>query len=221
MIGNEHSPFLHENIMKVAEIIKKLHENPELEIAIVMGGGNIWRYRDHKNLHLKRLPSDFLGMMSTLYNANCLKASLDEIAVPNAILSKIKCPDELAENYSSEKARAELGAGKIVILAGGTGESGYSTDTGAAMLASDAGCSELWKATKVNGIYTADPTKDESAEKIESISYADYLAKELGVMDLSAVEICSEKKILVRVFEFSAENFSVLAEGGEVGSKVE
>jgi len=217
MIGDEHSPFLNKKLERVITGLKKITDQGH-ELAIVIGGGNIWRYRDHKALPLERIPSDFLGMLATLYNANCLKATLDTHQIPVKIFSKTICPAELAEKYSKTAAKKSMQKGEIVILAGGTGQSGYSTDTGAAMLATDIDADIIWKATKVDGVYDKDPMQYKTAKQIPELSYKDYLKKNLGVMDLSAIEICQKNNIPVRVFKFCLTRIGKLAKGKPVGS---
>ncbi len=218
-LGDLKKPWRTGNLKRVIGMLKVLQAEGH-EVAVVVGGGNIWRYRDHTDMPLPRIESDFLGMLATVFNANCLKSTAEHEGMQAEVFSKVKVSDEVATPYSRKKAQEAMDAGKLVFLAGGTGQSGYSTDTGAAMMAVDLGCDEIWKATKVDGVYTADPLKSKNAQHIPVLSYADYLEKDLKVMDRSAVELCMKKKIPIQIYQFCLRRTKKLAKGGQVGSRI-
>lgn len=219
ILGNRQVPWTAEKLTKVAKIIKLLQKN-KIETAVVMGGGNVWRYRDNTSLPIDRKPSDFLGMLATVYNVNTLAAALEKENVKTKTLSKIQIPKELGEKYTITNAKKYLKQGKTLLLAGGTGKSGFTTDTGAAIFASEISADEVWKATKVDGIYSSDPQKYKSAKLFKKITYKDYLTKKLGVMDQEAIEHCQKTKTPVRVFRFNQDNFKNLSKNLPTGSLI-
>lgn len=218
-LGDLKKPWRTGNLKRVIAVLEIL-KNAGHAVVVVVGGGNIWRYRDHVDMPLPRVESDFLGMLATVFNANCLKSSAEHAGMNAVVFSRVKVADEVAIPYSRAKVQEAMREGKLVFLAGGTGQSGFSTDTGAALAAVDLGCDEIWKATKVDGVYSADPLKHKHAKHIAQISYAEFLAKDLRVMDASAVEICAEKKIPIRVYQFCLRRTKKLVQGQKVGSLI-
>ena len=190
-------------------------------LAIVVGGGNIWRFRDKKELAIGRVESDFLGMTATVFNAVVLENALANLGIRAKVFSAVKTADELSEKYSATAARKFLARKGVAILAGGTGKSGVTTDTAAALRAAELNCELVVKATNVDGVFDRDPRKSHSAKLFSEINFAEVLKKNLGVMDREAFEILAKKKIPVRVFNFAKKGLLKKAVAGEnVGSLV-
>jgi len=173
-------------------------------IAIVIGGGNIWRFRDNSHLtSLPRVESDFLGMLATVFNAVTLAAALRKLKIRVKVFSAVAAPGELAEKYSPAAARKFLETKKgIVILAGGTGKPFVTTDSGAAIRASELKCDLVVKATNVNGVFDKDPRKSKTAKLLKQLDYKTAIQKKLGVMDLKSFHILAKNKIPTRVLNF-------------------
>lgn len=169
------------------------------EIGIVIGGGNIFRGIHLNEMGMQRTPADQMGMLATLINGIALQESLQAIGVSARLMSALDCP-KIAESYNWSRANQYLAEGSPVIFVGGTGSPYFTTDTAAALRASEIKADILLKATKVDGVYTSDPKKDASAKKYPEIAYNQYLAEKLGVMDATAVALCMSNKIPIFVF---------------------
>jgi uridylate kinase len=170
-----------------------------LQMALVLGGGNLWRYRDNKELPLSRPTSDALGMMATIMNARLLQDALREMgAMAHALAPHGEF--YFVEPYTPGRGQELLNRGSIVICGGGTGNPYFTTDTAAALRALELNCEVLLKATKVDGVYDSDPEKNPSAQRFEKISYSEVLQRGLEVMDLTAITLCKENNLPVRVF---------------------
>lgn len=182
----------------IAASIKEIHDMG-LEIGIVVGGGNIFRGTQAKGFGFARTPADHIGMLATTINGLVLQQSLALLGIDSQVMSAINC-DLIAESYNWTHAMHALQKGRIVIFVGGTGNPYFTTDTAAALRASEMGSEILLKATKVDGIYSDDPMKNPNAEKYTNLSYADALAKDLRVMDGTALALCRESNIPVYIF---------------------
>lgn len=218
-LGDQHSPWHAKNLQRIIRAIQIIHDAGH-QVAVVVGGGNIWRYRDHTHLPLPRLESDFLGMHATLFNANCLHFAAQDAGLPSAVFSRIKCSTELAMPYSRSATQKAMRSGQLIFLAGGTGQSGFSTDTAAALAAADLQCDQIWKATKVDGVFTSDPLKNPKAKHLPQLTYASYLRRKLKVMDQSAIETCQKNHIPIRIYRFCLRRTRALSTGGTVGSLI-
>jgi len=170
-----------------------------MEVVVVCGGGNIWRYRDTKEAGIERTTSDYMGMLATIMNAVALQSTIEKLGVSCRVVTALDMP-QLAERYIRGKAIRHLEKGRIVICAGGTGNPYFTTDTAAALRAVELGCDVLLKATKVDGVYTADPTEDQFAKKYDTLSYDEAIEKRLKVMDQTAFSMCREAKLPIVVF---------------------
>ncbi len=173
-----------------------------IELGVVIGGGNIFR---GINLNLKgmaRTPADHMGMLATLINGIALQQSLAEIGVKARVISAFDCP-KIAESYNWARTMQYLKDGEIVIFVGGTGNPYFTTDTAAALRASEIGADILMKATKVDGIYNKDPLKYPDAEKYLKVSYGQILAEKSGVMDATSIVLCQNSKIPIFVFNMN------------------
>ncbi|WP_349305664.1 UMP kinase [Parachlamydia sp. AcF125] len=201
----------------IAHSLKKIHDNQH-ELAIVIGGGNIFRGINLKKLGMPRPPSDHVGMLATMMNGIVLQQALESIDCPSQVMSAIECP-QIASSYRWNNATHLLKAGKILIFVGGTGNPYFTTDTAAALRASEIQADILLKATKVDGIYDKDPTKHPTATKYAKISYSQFLAEKLEVMDATSVALCRNNHIPILVFnmqllEWGQINIASLIEKG-------
>ena len=168
------------------------------EISIVVGGGNFWRGRTHKNMD--RCTADHIGMLATTMNALALQDGFTQIGVESRVQTGIEMR-QIAEYYIRKRATRHLEKTRIVIFGCGTGSPFFSTDTAAALRAAEINADIIFKATNVDGIYTADPKKDKSATKFDEITYIDVLNKKLNVMDSTATSLCMDNNIPILVFD--------------------
>ena len=203
----------------IAKKIKDVRAK-KVDVVVVVGGGNIWRYRDNDHLDIERTASDYIGMLATIANSVALHAALEDISVPSRVLSAIHVP-QLAEPYLVAKAKHHLAKGRVVICAGGTGNPYFTTDSAAALRALELGCDALLKATTVDGVYDRDPRTDPKARKYSKLTYQEAITNHLKVMDQTAFSLCLEGKLPIRVFDFSEQgNLLKAATGGDVGTLV-
>jgi uridylate kinase len=190
------------------------------EVAVVVGGGNIVRGYGMSRQGVERVTGDNMGMLGTIINALALQSSLEKLGVETRVMTAIAM-DEFAEPYIRRRALNHLEKGRFVILAGGTGNPFFTTDTAAALRAAEIKADALFKGTKVDGIYSSDPVTNPDAEMIAELSYLDVLKDELGVMDATAVTLCKENNIPIIVFNFVKEgNLKRLLEGENLGTIV-
>lgn len=204
LMGTQAFGIDHSAAAEIAKAIHEAHKNG-FEIGIVIGGGNIFRGINLKNFGIERTPADQMGMLATLINGIALQQSLAAIGCPAKVLSALECP-KAVETYQWSKALDYLSQGNVVIFVGGTGNPYFTTDTAAAMRASEIQADILLKATKVNGIYNKDPLKYPDAHKYDRINYSQFLAEKLEVMDASAIALCMSNKIPVFVFNMNLLN---------------
>lgn len=172
-----------------------------VEVALVVGGGNIFRGQTGELMGIDRTSGDFMGMLATIINALALQNALEKAGLQTRVQTAIPMSD-VAESFILRRAMRHLQKKRVVIFAGGTGNPFFSTDTAAALRASEIGADVLLKATKVDGIYTADPMKDPKAKKYKNLTYSEALSKSLKVMDATAFALCMENKIPIVVFNF-------------------
>lgn len=184
----------------VAEEIKSVVDTG-IEIAIVIGGGNIFRGVSAAAKGIERAVADYLGMLATVMNALALQDALEKTGVDTRVQTGLEMRD-VAEPYIRRRALRHMEKGRVVILAAGTGNPYFTTDTGAALRALELGCDVIMKATKVDGIYDKDPVKYPSAKRYDQLSYMDALKEELEVMDTSAFALCMDNKMPIMVFDF-------------------
>lgn len=170
-----------------------------VQVCIVVGAGNIFRGVKGASEGMDRTTADYMGMLGIVINALALQNALEAIGVPTRVQSAIRM-DAIAEPYIRRKALRHMEKGRVVIFAAGTGNPYFTTDTAAALRASEMDCDALFKGTKVDGVYSADPVKDPSARHFEKISYLDVLTKDLKVMDATAISLARENNIPVVVF---------------------
>ena len=188
----------------VTESIKKIYKKG-ISLCIVIGGGNFYRGVNNTNKAVSRPVADQAGMLATVINALFLKSTLTAKGVPTEILSGLAVP-QVAETYSYRKADELLNNGTVVIFAGGTGNPYFTTDTGATLRALEANCDALFKATQVDGVYDSDPKKNPKAKRYNTVSYDEVIAKELKVMDMTAISMAKENRLPIIVFKQEDEN---------------
>ncbi len=190
------------------------------EIAVVVGGGNIFRGLAGEQGGTDRTTGDYMGMLATCINAMALQSALENVGIPTRVMTAIHMP-EVAEPFIRRKAIRHLEKGRVVIFGAGTGNPYFTTDSAAALRASEIDADVLMKATKVDGIYTADPMKDKTATRFDHITYTDALSKQLKVMDAAAFSLCMENDIPIVVFNFFKEGEILRVYRGEdAGTRV-
>ncbi len=192
-------------VKKVAEDIKDVVENQQIEVCIVIGGGNIFRGVAGAAAGMERSTADYMGMLATVINALALQNALEVAGVPTRVQSAIPM-SSVSEPYIRRKAVRHMEKGRVVIFAAGTGNPFFTTDTAAALRASEMNCEALMKGTKVDGVYTADPFQDTTAKRYERLSYQQVLVDDLKVMDPSAIALARQSNIPVVVFNIRADN---------------
>ena len=203
----------------MAERVKRIHEMG-VEVGIVLGGGNIFRGLSGTAKGVNRVTGDSMGMLATIINALAMMNALESMGVPTRVMTSIEMP-KLAEPFIQRRALRHFEKGRVVIFAGGTGNPYFSTDSAAALRASEIGADALLKATKVDGVYTADPEKDPTARKYGSLKFETALEKRLKVMDSAAFALCMDNGIPIVVFDFfDGDALERLVKGGRVGTVV-
>lgn len=187
----------------VASVVARIKEalDSGVEIALVVGAGNIWRGLAGSKDGMDRVTADQMGMLATAMNALCLKNAFTAAGV-DCVLHSAVGMEPFVSRYNRDEALRQLSAGKLVIFACGTGSPYFTTDTTAALRALEMKAQALFKATKVNGVYTADPKKDPSATRFETIRFDEVLSRKLAVMDAAAFSLCSENGLHIVVFDF-------------------
>ena len=174
-------------------------KNLGVEMAIVIGGGNIFRGATASNLGMERVTGDYMGMLATIINALALQHALEDVGIQTRVQTAIEIP-QVAETYIRRKAIRHLEKDRVVIFAAGTGNPYFTTDTAASLRAVEIGADVIFKATKVDGVYSADPMKDDSAVKFNQLTYLEILKKGLQVMDSTSVSLCMDNKLPMIVF---------------------
>lgn len=201
-------------VHRVAEEIAEAHGNG-VQVAVVVGGGNIFRGVSQAAKGMDPASADYMGMLATVINALALRDALEKQDVPTRVQSAINM-QELAEPYIRLRAIRHLEKGRVVIFAAGTGSPFFTTDTTAALRAIETNADVLLKASNVDGVYDTDPAINSDAEKIHELSYMDFIARELKVMDTTAVTMCKEHDVPIVVFDMSTPGNIVKAVGGDV-----
>src|SRR3989339_922362 len=209
----------HRVLLDVAKSIKRVSDEG-IQVVIVIGGGNIWRFRDTKDSGIERTASDAMGMLATIMTSVSLQSALESLGAYTRILSAIDVP-QLAEPYIRRRALRHLEKGRIVICSGGTGNPYFTTDSAAALRALELGCEVLLKATNVDGVYDKDPGKFKNAKKYASLSYQEAIGKHLDIMDQAAFSLCQDQHLPIRVFNFqNRDNLLKAATGKDIGTLV-
>ncbi|MES2427419.1 MAG: UMP kinase [Bacteroidota bacterium] len=206
-------------VLQYAHDIKAVKDKG-LEIAVVVGGGNIFRGLSAEKSGMERAQADYMGMLATVINCMALQNALESIGVETRLQSAIKM-EQICEPYIRRRAMHHLEVGHIVIFGAGTGNPYFTTDTAASLRAIEIKADVVLKGTRVDGIYTADPEKDPSATRYDEISFQEVYDKGLNVMDMTAITLCQENKLPIIVFDMNKPgNFMKIAEGEPIGTLV-
>ncbi|MCI3918992.1 UMP kinase [Paenibacillus sp. TRM 82003] len=207
-------------ITTIAEQVKEV-VRLGVEVAVVVGGGNIWRGISGSAKGIDRATADYMGMLATVMNSLALQDALEKLDVPTRVQSSINM-QQVAEPYIRRRAIRHLEKGRVVIFAAGTGNPYFSTDTTAALRAAEIEAEVILMAkNKVDGVYSADPLRDASAVKYESLTYMEMLNKNLGVMDSTASSLCMDNNIPLVVFSISEQgNIRRVVEGEKIGTTI-
>ncbi len=194
-----------------------------IDVAIVLGGGNIFRGQENtglRGLDMDRTVADYMGMLATVINGLALQDALEKIKVPTRVMTAIEI-QKIAEPYIRRRAIRHLEKGRVVIFVAGTGNPYFTTDTAAALRAMEISADAILKATKVDGVYSADPLKVKGAKKFTALKYIDVLKKGLKVMDATAVSLCMDNKLPIVVFSLNKEgNIKRVVLGEKIGTVV-
>ncbi len=206
-------------ISKYAKSIKTITDLG-VQVAIVIGGGNIYRGMNEAETGIERAHGDYMGMLATVINGMALQAGLEKVGVYTRLQSAIKM-EQIAEPYIRRRAIRHLEKGRVVIFGAGTGNPYFTTDTAGSLRAIEICADVILKGTRVDGIYSADPEKDPSATKYETITFQECLSKNLRVMDMTAFTLCMENKLPIIVFDMNKDdNLKRVVTGEKVGTIV-
>ncbi len=202
--------------LQVQQLVEK-----NIEVAIVIGGGNIFRGMQAEKSGMDRVQGDYMGMLATVMNGMALQSALEGIGVFTRLVTAIEM-QAIAEPYIRRKAIRHLEKGRVVIFSGGTGSPYFTTDSTAALRANEIDADVILKGTRVDGIYTADPEKDSTATKFDKLSFAKVISLGLSVMDMTAFTLCQENNLPIIVFDINdTQNLMRIIEGEQVGTLVE
>ena len=205
----------------LAKVISKISKN-KVQVSIVVGAGNIWRGKLAKNMNMDQATGDYMGMIATVINASALGNAIERHGSKCRVMSAIEVKS-VSEPYLRLRAIAHLNAGKVVIFAGGTGNPYFTTDTAAALRATEINAEAIFMAKNgVDGVYTADPHKSKNAKLIKETTFQDIVNKKLGVMDLTALTtlISTNSKIKIHVFSMNEDNFMKVINGSNIGTVI-
>lgn len=210
-------------LVSIARQIKEI-KRMGVEVALVLGGGNIFRGQENtgsRGLDMDRSVADYMGMLATVINGLALQDALEKMRVPTRVMTAIEM-QKIAEPYIRRRAVRHLEKGRVVIFAAGTGNPYFTTDTAAALRAMEIGADVILKATKVDGVYTADPKKVKHARKFQNLKYIDVLKNRLQVMDATAVSLCMDNNLPIIVFDLTKEgNIKRVVRGDTIGTVVQ
>jgi len=191
-----------------------------VELAVVIGGGNIFRGVQIEGQGLDRVQGDYMGMLATIINGMALQSALEKANVETRLLTAIKM-EQVAEPFIRRRAMRHLQKRRVVIFGGGTGNPYFTTDTAATLRAIEIEADVILKGTRVDGIYTADPEKDKTATKYDTITFKEVYEKELNIMDMTAFTLCNENRLPIVVFDINKkQNLFKMLKGESVGTKV-
>lgn len=207
-------------VLSIARQIKEV-KKIGVELAIVIGGGNIFRGVAASSQGMDRSSADYMGMLATVINGLALQDALEKQGVFTRVMTAIQM-QQLAEPYIRRRAIHHLEKGRVVLFVAGTGNPYFSTDTAAALRANEIGADVILKATKVDGIYSSDPMKNRQAKKFECVKYIDVLKKGLKIMDSTAISLCMDNRIPIVVFDLNhSGNIKKVIEGEKIGTRVD
>lgn len=220
LMGEQKFGISAEMIAHYAQQIKMLSDMG-VEVAVVIGGGNIFRGMQAADSGIDRVQGDYMGMMATVINAMAIQSSLESIGVYTRLISAIEMK-QIAEPYIRRRATRHLEKGRVVLFACGTGSPYFTTDSAAALRANEINADVILKGTRVDGIYTADPEKDPAAVKFDTLTFAKVISLGLSVMDMTAFTLCRENNLPIIVFDINdPDNLRRIVLGEAVGTLVE
>lgn len=220
LMGDKQFGIDHKRVNQYAEEIKAVVEKG-IQMAIVIGGGNIFRGIQSIGEGIDRVQGDYMGMLATVINSMAMQSALEKMGINTRLLSAIKI-EEICEPFIRRRAVRHLEKGRVVIFGAGTGNPYFTTDTAATLRAVEIEADVILKGTRVDGIYTADPEKDKTAVKYNSITFSEVYKKGLNVMDMTAFTLCNENKLPLIVFDMNkAGNLMKIVNGETVGTLVE
>jgi len=206
-------------ITSLANQIHSVYED-NIELIIVLGGGNFYRGSDLEKLGIERVTADHMGMLATVINSLALQSSLEKIDIPCRVMSSLSV-NAVCEKYIKRRAERHLEKGRIVVLAAGTGNPFFTTDSAASLRAIELNAEVMLKGTKVDGIYDSDPVKNKNAKIFKTITYSDIIKKNLSVMDTTAVVMCQEHKMPLRVFNILTQgNLKKVLHDDNIGTRI-
>jgi uridylate kinase len=219
LMGDRQYGIDNKQVLQYAHDIKSVYDKG-IEIAIVVGGGNIFRGLSAEKSGMERAQADYMGMLATVINCMALQNALESIGVDTRLQSAIKM-EQICEPYIRRRAMHHLEVGKIVIFGAGTGNPYFTTDTAASLRAIEIKADVVLKGTRVDGIYTADPEKDPTATRYDEITFQEVYDKGLNVMDMTAITLCQENNLPIIVFDMNKEgNFMKITNGDPIGTLV-
>src|SRR5687768_8005961 len=219
LMGDKQYGIDNEVVKQYAEDIKAVHAKG-LEIAIVIGGGNIFRGLSAEKSGMDRAQADYMGMLATVINSMALQDALEKVGLKTRLLSAIKM-EQICEPFIRRRAIRHLEKGRVVIFGAGTGNPYFTTDTAASLRAVEIEADLILKGTRVDGVYTADPEKHTDAKKFDTITFSEVYERGLSIMDLTAITLCQENKLPILVFDMNREgNLKRLMMGETVGTLV-
>ncbi|MES2377194.1 MAG: UMP kinase [Bacteroidota bacterium] len=219
LMGDKQYGIDNKQVLQYAHDIKAVKDKG-LEIAIVVGGGNIFRGLSAEKSGMERAQADYMGMLATVINCMALQNALESVGVETRLQSAIKM-EQICEPYIRRRAMHHLEVGHIVIFGAGTGNPYFTTDTAASLRAIEIKADVVLKGTRVDGIYTADPEKDPTATRYDEITFQEVYDKGLNVMDMTAITLCQENNLPIIVFDMNKPgNFMKIAEGEPIGTLV-
>ena len=220
LMGSRNYGIDSERLSEYAHEIKKIVEQ-NIEVAIVIGGGNIFRGLAAANNGMDRVQGDYMGMLATIINGLALQSALEGVDLQTRLLTSIEMK-EIAEPFIKRRAVRHLEKGRVVIFGGGSGNPYFTTDTAAVLRAIEIGADVILKGTRVDGIYTADPEKDITATKFDNITFKEVLNKDLKIMDMTAFTLSEENKLPIIVFDMNKNgNLLKVISGENVGTLVD
>lgn len=194
-----------EKVNAISEEIKELYDLGDIQLGIICGAGNMWRGRDAIRNGMDRTNADYMGMLGTILNAVALQTALERLGLDTRVMTSLSIP-QIAEPYIRRKADSDLNKGRICIFGGGTGNPFFSTDTTAALRASELGCSTILMAKNgTDGVYDSDPRKNKNAKRFSKITHHELLERGLEVMDLTASTLCASNDIDIIVFDMNVK----------------
>lgn len=220
LMGDKQFGIDNARLEQYAKEIKDIHDRG-IQVAIVIGGGNIFRGVQAEQGGMERTQGDYMGMLATMINSMALQASLEQLGVNTRLQSAIKM-EQIAEPFIRRRAIRHLEKGRVVIFGAGTGNPFFTTDTAASLRAIEIEADVILKGTRVDGIYTADPEKDPHAVKYERVTFTEVYEKGLNVMDMTAFTLCNENKLPIVVFDMNKTgNLRKVVTGEPLGTLVE